>query len=118
MHRRLNTENLPAQRTVLQFEFRDVRSGKRFWWLVIKRDEVDVCLKRPGYDVDVAITTRLKTLAAVWIGDISLRDAVKRDLIDVQGPSHLTRQLDSWLALSPFAKIQPAAALPHVQASG
>jgi DNA-binding HxlR family transcriptional regulator len=114
MHRRLNTDNLPAQRTVLQFEFRDVPTRKRFWWLVIKRDEVDVCLKRPGYDVDVTITTRLKTLAAVWIGDISLRDAVKQGLIDAQGPSQLTRQLDSWLALSPFAKIIPATAPPHV----
>ncbi len=118
MHRRLNTENLPTQRTVLQFEFRDVHTGKRFWWLVIKRDEVDVCLKRPGYDVDVTITTRLKTLAAVWIGDMSLRDAVKQGLIDVQGPGQLTRQLASWLALSPFAKIQPATAPPHVAIKG
>src|SRR3990172_1670046 len=29
MHRRLNTENLPTQRTVLQFEFRDVNTAKR-----------------------------------------------------------------------------------------
>lgn len=48
---------------MLQFEFRDVNTAKRFWWLVIKRDEVDVCMKRPGYDVDVTITTRLKTFA-------------------------------------------------------
>jgi len=95
-----------------------VHTAKRFWWLVIKRDEVDVCLKRPGYDVDVTITTRLKTLAAVWIGDMSLRDAIKQDLIDVQGPSQLTRQLDSWLALSPFAKIKPASAPPRVRATG
>ena len=118
MHRRLNNENLPAQRTVLQFEFRDVPAKKRFWWLVIKRDEVDVCLKRPGYDVDVTITTRLKTLAGVWIGDVTLRDAVKQGQVELQGPGELTRQLDSWLALSVFAKIPPAAATPHVAGQG
>ena len=117
MHRRLNTENLPAQRTVLQFEFRDVRTAKRFWWLVIQRDEVDVCLKRPGYDVDMSITTRVKTLAAVWIGDVSLRDAIKQGLIELKGPDQLTRQLDSWLALSDFAKIKPATTPPYVGAT-
>jgi DNA-binding HxlR family transcriptional regulator len=117
MHRRLNTENLPAQRTVLQFEFRDVNTAKRFWWLVIKRDEVDVCMKRPGYEVDMTITTRLKTLAAVWIGNMSLRDAIKQGLIELQGPDQLTRQLDSWLALSTFAKIQSATATTPVRAA-
>jgi hypothetical protein len=62
--------------------------------LVIKRDKVDMCLKRPGYDVDVYITTRLKTLSAVWIGDIRLCEAVKQDLIELQGPGHLTRQVE------------------------
>jgi hypothetical protein len=108
---------LPAQRTVLQFEFRDVNTAKRFWWLVIKRDEVDVCMKRPGYDVDVTITTRVKTLAAVWIGNMSLRDAIKQGLIELQGPDQLTRQLDSWLALSTFAKIQSATATTPVRAA-
>jgi DNA-binding HxlR family transcriptional regulator len=117
MHRRLNTENLPAQRTVLQFEFRDVNTAKRFWWLVIKRDEVDVCMKRPGYEVDMTITTRVKTLAAVWIGNMSLRDAIKQGLIELQGPDQLTRQLDSWLALSTFAKIQSATATTPVRAA-
>ncbi len=88
--------------------FATCNTAKRFWWLVIKRDEVDVCMKRPGYDVDVQITTKLKTLAAVWIGDVRLRDAIRQGLIELQGPSQLTRQLDSWLALSTFANIQPA----------
>jgi DNA-binding HxlR family transcriptional regulator len=112
MHRRLNRERLPAQRTVLRFEFSDVFDKKRVWWLVLRRGEVDVCLKDPGHEVDLHISARVKALTAVWIGDMSLREAIDRGLVKVQGPSPLARQFGSWLALSEFAGVRPAVGAP------
>lgn len=108
MHRRLNRERLPPQRIVLRFEFSDVFDKKRFWWLVLRRGEIDVCLKDPGHQVDLLISARLKALTAVWIGDISLRESIERGLVKVQGPSQLARQFGGWLALSEFAGVRPA----------
>jgi DNA-binding HxlR family transcriptional regulator len=105
IHRRLNTEKVPARRTVVGFEFTDVFDSMRRWWLVVDRGSVDLCLKDPGYPVDLQVTTDLHTLTAVWNGDTPLRGAVATQRILLEGPRELRRAFPSWLALSLFASV-------------
>ena len=65
MHRRIDTSYFPGERTVLRFEYVDYPSKMRLWWLVITDDGVDICLKDPGYDVDLYVQTRLKTMTRI-----------------------------------------------------
>lgn len=52
---------------MLKIEFTDMDPKKRFWWLVVRDNDVDVCVKDPGYEVDLLIASDLRTLTAVWM---------------------------------------------------
>ena len=54
---------------MVQFDFRD--PAKRYW-MVLEPSEVSVCLQRPGFDVDLAVTVNTATLYRVYIGRAEL----------------------------------------------
>ncbi len=93
---------------MLLFEFSDYTSKFRRWWPVIRGGEVDVCLKDPGHDVDLHIEPDLKTLTAVWMGDISLGQALRSRSISVTGASDPKRSMSTWRGTNYFADVEPA----------
>lgn len=42
---------LPRRRVVILFHFPEAPSGKRSWWLVADRGQVDLCHKPTGYEI-------------------------------------------------------------------
>lgn len=94
---------LPPGRTVLALTFRDAQPELRHWWLVLSRDEVDVCDEDPGFGTDVAIDTPLHTFVRVWRGDVGWDEALGGQGMRVHGPTHLRRQVSEWFQLSHFA---------------
>jgi DNA-binding HxlR family transcriptional regulator len=106
MHRRLNSAVMPAGRTVIQMEFTDAPASQRRFWLVHCDGNVDVCLKDPGYDVNVRVVTRVRTFAEVWRGIRSLKDELRADTIRVDASSEHRRAFPQWLMLSVFAGIK------------
>ncbi|WCL55198.1 winged helix-turn-helix transcriptional regulator [Gimibacter soli] len=103
LERSIMPESLPGNETVIRFEFPDYETQKN-WWLVVNRDTVEVCIKDPGRDVDVFLSSSVRTMADVWMGDRSYRSAVKDGDLSVVGPSSLTRNLFDWLRPSIFAE--------------
>ena len=65
IHRNIATDRLPDGETVLCFTFQDLDKYKS-WWLVIEGREVDLCTEDPGKDVDLYVTSELRTLIEVW----------------------------------------------------
>ena len=109
MHRRLNVDQLPDHRVVVRFDLRGVprhQPGRKTWWLVLTRPEVDLCLKDPGFDVDLTIEADLLALTRVWMGDMRLQEAVRGELIRPEGPRELVRAFPSWFGLSLFAGVE------------
>lgn len=100
MRGRVNHESLPAGRTVVRFDF---FGGKGCYWLVLKSEDVSVCLQDPGFDVDLLISADLATLFEVWGGRRTLRDAMANEMVRIDGATALKRAFPSWLALSPLA---------------
>ncbi len=80
----------------------------RLWWLVITDDGVDICLKDPGYDVDLYVQTRLETMTRIWMGDISVSKARREKLLNVSGNSEFKNSMPSWLGYSQLVGIAPA----------
>lgn len=105
IHRRLYVDRFPERRTVLRFELTDVPAKRRFYWLVIDRGKVDICLKDPGFEIDLYIAVDLATLTGVWLGDIPLDRAIRRRALELGGPPALRRQFQDWLQLSMFAQV-------------
>ncbi len=106
MHTRLDTSQLPGKRHVLHLRFSD--ESKRFW-IVIEGGVPSVCLVDPGYEVDVMISSSLRTMYSVWLGRISLERAVRTGEVEFSGPTALTRRMPDVLRLSPVAEMVGAA---------
>jgi hypothetical protein len=105
MHRHIDPQAVPEQRTVVRFRFPDVPPGLRDWWLVITGGEADVCDDDPGYDVAVTVTGRLRSMVEVWRGDRTWSDALRAGSLTLDGPERLRRALPVWFTLSDFAGV-------------
>lgn len=103
MERGVRPEVFGDQQTVVCLELTDQPSGKRMWWFVNKAAKLDLCLKDPGYEVDLYLITTLPNMIHLWRGDISLAHALESHRLEVHGPTRLRRALRSWLKLSPFS---------------
>ena len=96
---------LPRPRLVIRFEIADDR--KHRYWVVLEAPEPEVCIKPPGYDEDMVVTTSSEWLAKWHMGQVSLGHAMHEGLMRVQGPPELVRALAT-LGLSKFAGVEPA----------
>lgn len=96
-------DQLPHRRVVARFEFPAPK--ERHYWLVLDPDEVSVCLHPPGFDTDVFVTADIKALYCVYMGRITLLNAMRDGLVTVEGPSTLVRAFPRWFAWSDFAPI-------------
>ncbi len=108
MHRSLNVGFFKGGRTVIRIEFTDQAAKYRRWWLVIRDGDVDVCLKDPGFEVDLTLTTDLRILTAVWMGDTTIMNAIRENKVVADGSPHLRKNIAVWLGLSYFADVRPA----------
>lgn len=106
IHRNLNTDFFKGKRNVIKLEFTDYKSKLRFWWIVIKDDDVDVCMKDPGYDVDLTVSSDLKTLTAVWMGDTTIMKAMREKAVEVIGAAHLKKNIAVWLGTNYYADVK------------
>jgi DNA-binding HxlR family transcriptional regulator len=113
VHRNIQTEQLPAGRTVIYFEFADAKKGMRRWWLVVKNGEVDLCLEDPGYEIDLTVISLLQCFTRIWMGDISLASARASGEVKLEGQGRLKQTVTKWLGPSPFAGVKAATAHPR-----
>jgi len=103
MRRNLNPAPLPKIRTVIQFLYSDLPPTKRDWWLVIDPDgSVDLCWSDPGFEVDLYVSTDLRTMTAIWMGLTTVARESKK--IDLAGSAAIASSMQTWLGLSPFAR--------------
>jgi DNA-binding HxlR family transcriptional regulator len=108
IHRRLALPAMPPGRTVIEILFTDAPSRQRQFWLVKQENRVDVCLKPPGFESDIAVQTSVRVLAEVWRGIRSIRHEIAARRILLEGPPTLRRQFPGWLLLSVYAPIKRA----------
>ena len=102
MRRNLNPSPLPHCRTVIQFLYPELPASKRCWWLVVEADgEVDLCWSDQGFDVDLYVSTDLRTMTAIWMGLTTVQK--EREKIVFTGDQGIANTMQAWLGLSPFA---------------
>lgn len=100
---RLDTARMPPGRTVLAFEFTGAPRDCRRFWLVNEDGDVDMCLKDPGFEVDVCVRSDLRCFIEAWRGIRDLRIEIRTGRIVVLGAPSLTRRFPEWLQLSGLA---------------
>ncbi len=108
IRRRIARELLPDHRVVVCFRFSGTPRtyhGPREFWLVLTRDDVQLCIEDPGFDVQLQVEADLAAMASVWLGDISFDTALRSKAVRVLGPRRLAKAFPTWLMLSRFAGV-------------
>jgi DNA-binding HxlR family transcriptional regulator len=114
--KRADLNLLPDRRVVVRFEFSGVpasRTAFRVSWLLLERSGVDVCLKDPGFAVDLVFRGDIADFVAVVLGHARWHDAAGKRLL-IEGDRRLAAQLPAWLRLDKvvgrdFPVVRPAA---------
>jgi DNA-binding HxlR family transcriptional regulator len=103
IRRHIAREDIPALEFVLRFDFRGIPRGNRtarHWWLLIRQDEIEVCLRDPGQTLDVVIEADLGAFTKVWTGYCHLEEPVARGLITFRGTDSAIAQMHRMLKLT------------------
>ena len=110
IRRSVNPDPMPKRRVVIQFQYRNLPAGHRSWWLLVDPDaRVDLCAIDPGFDVDLYVSTDLRTMTAIWMGLDTVRAAFRAERLMLTGDRQLAASLEAWLGFSAFAKEQKLA---------
>jgi hypothetical protein len=107
MHDRVNVDQLPESRIVVQFDFYGAKTET--YWLVLAVEDVTVCLTHPGYEIDVLVVADLATFFKLWLGRIDYHEAINDYDVTVAGIPRLTRGFPNWFEWSPAAPAVRAA---------
>jgi DNA-binding HxlR family transcriptional regulator len=105
VQRRLLTEHLPDGETVICMVFNELTKHK-IWWLLVNGDVVDLCTEDPGKDVDLYISSRVRTIVEVWEGDVDMRAALRKGAIKATGSRHLIRTMPDWFGVCLYKDVQ------------
>ena len=88
----LPADLMPEHRTVIRFEIRDPRRERL--WLLLDGDRSEVCARPPAETDDLVVTTSSEWLTKWHVGRISLGEAMRHGLIELQGP----RRMERWMS--------------------
>lgn len=103
LERSIVPENLVGEETVIYFHFTDLSEHPN-WWIVVKGDQVEVCVKDPGKTVDVFFTSKVSIMTDAWLGHRTYRSVLKSGDLTIVGPSRLTKSVTKWMTSCPFAE--------------
>jgi hypothetical protein len=96
---------MPEKRSIIHFQYPDAPAAQRAWWLVVEPETgVDLCSVDPGFEVDLYVSSDLRTMTAIWMGYETIRNALTRNRVHLTGDRKLAASIQKWLGLSPFAK--------------
>jgi DNA-binding HxlR family transcriptional regulator len=104
LQQRVNRDCLPADRIVVQFDFRCARPAT--FWLILARDDVSICLTDPGYEINVLVTADLAVFFKLWAGRISYQEALINDDVSVEAIPRLIRAFPEWFGWGATAAVE------------
>ena len=107
LQRSVVPDKLPGNITVVRFKFTDTDKYPD-WWMLVEGSSVDLCTADPGKDVDIYFTSKIRTLAEIWMGDNSYKKAIRDGDLTLVGEPALANNITSWMTNSMFAGL-PAA---------
>jgi DNA-binding HxlR family transcriptional regulator len=99
LRRRVDVNALPDRRTVLRFEFSGVPASRtkfRIMWLILGRSSVDVCMKDPGFAVDLTLRGNIRDYVNVYLGNARWKDAAST-VFRLDGDRQIAKALPVWL---------------------
>jgi DNA-binding HxlR family transcriptional regulator len=91
-------------RRTVEFELKGAPPDRGFYWLVFEKGDVDVCTKDPGHEVDLWVSTSMRRMVELWLGHVSLGEAISDETLRLDGSSKEIATFSTWFSCSPLAK--------------
>jgi DNA-binding HxlR family transcriptional regulator len=115
MRRQIAQSELPDRDIALRLEFRGLPrafAARRYWWMILRRADVEVCLKDPGLGVDVVLAADLEVFVRVWLGHLGLAEAMAAGGISLSGEPGKVAELKRVLRLNEAPELRVLAFPP------
>ena len=104
IRRSVTSEGMPVERRfTVRFHYLDMPANRRRYWLVFERDATDLCIKDPGFEVDLYVSSKLRTMVEIWLGHETIGEALRAQRLVLEGAPKDVKAFGSWFALSVFA---------------
>lgn len=103
MRRRIDAKPIPMQRAVIQFLYPEQTRTRQRWWLIVENGTADLCSVDPGFDVDLYVSSDLRTMTQVWMGLSTVAAEERAGKLILTGNPVLKRTAQQWLGFSIFA---------------
>ncbi len=103
--------NLPAlsddpekKRRVVRFQLSGVPVAQRFYWLVFEPRESEICVRDPGYEIDLWVNAHIRTLIEIWLGHATIAQARRGEKLLLEGSKDEIKAFSGWYVGSHFAQ--------------
>ena len=103
MRRNLDPRPMLPGRSVVQIVYPELSPSKRSWWLIVDNGQTDLCRLDPGFEVDLYISTDLRTMTSIWMGLSTVASEERAGRLHLTGNGELKSRMQIWLGRSPFA---------------
>ena len=107
IRRNIDPRPMPRRRSTIQIIFKDLPKSRQSCWLIVEPNrEVDLCSVDPGFDVDLYLSTDVRTMTEIWMGYTTIARAKEQGKLFISGNKQLETSMRSWFSLSRFAKVE------------
>lgn len=103
MRRFVRLAEFPPRPVVINFRFRDARTGEKNWWLIVEKGVADLCRDDPGRELTLVVGSTVRALTEVWSGDRTPQEVMQSHEVRVDGSADNAENLWRWLGTSHFA---------------
>ena len=105
--RSIKPDKLIGEETVIRFNFSDLKKLNH-WWIIICKNDIDICVQDPGREVDVWFTVDLRTMIEVWMGDKTYKAVIREGKLKLVGHPSLVNNVTNWMSNSVYMEYQSA----------
>ena len=99
-------EAFGERRCIVRLTFTDQPEGVRHWWFINEGGQAELCVKDPGFEVDLYLVATLPGMIQIYRGDLSLARALDQGQLEAHGAGWARRALSRWLVPSSFARVK------------
>lgn len=97
--------DMPEGRHVVRFNFSGVPVKSRFYWLILDGGNTDLCMRDPGFDIDLEVVAHVRLVVQIWLGQTTIAKAADSGKFQLEGSRDERTAFEKWFALSHFAPI-------------
>lgn len=106
LERSVRADAFGVRRAVVRLTLTDQPAGAQHWWFLHADGGVELCLKEPGFEVDLYLACTLPDMIYLYRGDLSPARAIDAGRLEAHGPAWARRALPRWLGTGAPTKVR------------